>query len=276
MGWRRGTSALHAARAACLLAVTWSTVPTWAWGPAVHQLVTTKAIDTLPKQLKPFYKDHRYELPSLGLEAVVAPDPPERRFQVDRLLPYPFPELPVTEAAFKQRFGEQVQDLGRLPWLVLEAHARLVEAFKSGDKARILAESDGLAALVADLHNPLALTDNADGQKTSQHGLWERFSVRLPESMEKRVKLEPDAARLLDQPERFVFDLVRESYVWLDNVLYAEALARRGQAGYDSFFYEAFERHAGELVSRRLSRAAEDVGSFWYSAWMAAGRPELK
>ncbi len=271
-----GSSMARRARFACVALVASAALPVWAWGPAVHQLVTTKAIDTLPKQLKPFYKDHRYELPSLGLEAAVAPDPPERRFQLDKLLPYPFPDVPVAEAPFKERFGEAAAGVGRLPWLVLESHARLVAAFKSGDKARILAESDELAALAADLHNPLALSDNSDGQKTGQHGLWERFSVRLPESMEKRLKVEPDAARFLDQPERFVFDLVRESYVWLDNVLYAEALARRGQAGYDSFFYEAFERHAGELLSRRLSRAAEDAGSFWYSAWMAAGRPELK
>jgi hypothetical protein len=247
-----------------------------AWGPATHQLVTTRALDTLPKQLKPFYKAHRYELPSLQLEAVVPEDAPERRFQIDKLLAFPFPDLPTGEAAFKERFGEPAQGLGRLPWLVQESYARLVEAFKSGDKTRILNESDALSSLVADLHSPLALTENADGQKTGQHGLWARFCVRLPEAMERRLKVQPDTARFLDQPERFVFDVVRESYVWLDNVLYAEALARRGQAGYDSFFYEAFERHAGELLSRRLSRAAEDVGSFWYSAWTAAGRPELK
>ncbi len=247
-----------------------------AWGPATHQLVTTRAIDTLPKQLKPFYKDHRYELPSLQLEAVVPEDGPERRFQIDKLLAFPFPDLPTGETAFKERFADQAQGLGRLPWLVQESYARLVEAFKSGDKTRILTESDALASLVADLHSPLALSENADGQKTNQHGLWERFNVRLPEAMERRLKVQPDSARFLDQPERFVFDVVRESYVWLDNVLYAEALARRGQAGYDSFFYEAFERHVGELLSKRLSRAAEDVGSFWYSAWTAAGRPELK
>lgn len=273
VGRRRAGRFVRGLAAATLAAVA---LPALAWGPAAHQLVTTKAIDTLPKQLRPFYKDHRYELPSLALEAVIPEDPPERRFQIDRLLAFPFPELPTTEAAFKTRFGAPAADLGRLPWLVQESYARLVEAFKAGDKARILNESDVLAALVADLHNPLALTDNADGQNTGQHGLWARFSERLPEAMERRLKLAPDAARYLDDPARFVFDVVRESYVWLDNLLYLEALARRGQAGYDSFYYEAFERQAGALLGRLLARAAEDVGSFWYTAWTAAGRPELK
>lgn len=263
------------ARVAGILLAVWA-APAFAWGPAAHQLVASKAIDALPKQLKPFYKEHRYEIPSLALESAIPEDGPERRFQVDHLLPFPFPELPTQEALLKERFGEQAVSVGRLPWLVQESYARLVEAFKAGDKARILSESDVLAALVADLHNPLALSDNADGQKTGQHGLWARFGERLPEAMERRLKIATDAARYLDDPARYVFDVVRESYVWLDNLLYMESLARRGQAGYDSFYYEALERHAGALAERRLSRAAEDAASYWYTAWTAAGRPELR
>ena len=30
------------------------------------------------------------------------------------------------------------------------------------------------------------------------------------------------------------------------------------------------------ILRDRLSQAAGDVGSYWYSAWTAAGRPELK
>ena len=41
---------------------------------------------------------------------------------------------------------------------------------------------------MTDLHNPLALTDNADGQKTGQHGLWVRFTLKLPEAMDKRAR----------------------------------------------------------------------------------------
>ena len=41
--------------------------PARAWGPLIHQRVTSEAIETLPKGLKPFYKAHRLELPSLAL-----------------------------------------------------------------------------------------------------------------------------------------------------------------------------------------------------------------
>jgi hypothetical protein len=129
---------------------------------------------------------------------------------------------------------------------------------------------------VADIKNPLALTDNADGQKTGQHGLWVRFSVKLPEAMEKRLKLNPEAARYLDDPKEYVFGMGAATYVWLDNLLYQEELAKRGKGGYTEIYYESFELRSGENLKERLSEAASDVGSYWYTAWTVAGRPELK
>jgi hypothetical protein len=255
-----------------------SAAPARAWGLAAHQAVTARAIDTLPKGLKEYYKAHRLEMPTLSPEATPSEDGPARRFAADRVLPFPFLDLPRTEAALKERVGEAADQTGRLPWLIHESYARLVEAFRAQDKAKILAESDVLAALVADLHNPLALTDNADGQKTGQHGLWTRFSVRLPEVLRglNRLKLDPDAAHFLDQPKEHVFSILNATYVWLDNLLYEEDLARRGKPGYEEIYYEDLAGRTGPLVRERLSRAAGNAGSYWYTAWTEAGRPELK
>ena len=48
------------------------------------------------------------------------------------------------------------------------------------------------------------------------------------------------------------------------------------QAGYGEIFFESFEARGGRNLGDRLSRAAQDAGSFWYTAWTAAGRPALK
>jgi hypothetical protein len=247
-----------------------------AWGPVAHRRVAAEAIDTLPKGLKPFYKTHRLEIPSLSLEGTLPDEGTDRRFAVDRFLPFPFSDLPVTEESLKARFGEDAAKAGRLPWLVQESYAKLVEAFKAQDKGRILTESDTLAGLVSDLHNPLALTDNADGQKTEQHGLWVRFSVRFPEVTEDKLKLGPEAARFLDKPNDYVFSMIKGSYIWLDNLLYQEEIAHRGQSGYGEIYYDALHGRAGGILRERLSQAASDAGSYWYTAWTAAGRPELK
>jgi hypothetical protein len=274
---RRIPSLLPAAVAlAVTVAAAGAGTPALAWGPGAHARITDEAIEALPKPLKAYYKAHRLEIPSLSPEATVGEDAPERRFMADRVVPFPFADLPRTEAALQQRFPDEAVKIGRLPWLIQESYARLVEAFRSGDKTRILAESDTLGGYVADMSNPLALTDNADGQKTGQHGLWVRFATKLPEAMDKRLKPGAEAARFLDDPKGHVFSMAAAAYIWLDNLLYEEELARRGQSGYGELYYESLERRAGALLRARLDQAATDVSSYWFTAWTAAGRPELK
>ncbi len=241
-----------------------------------HVKTVEAAIGTLPGQLKPFYKTHRAEMPSLGFEPEFPQRSPERRFLVDQLLAFPFRELPRSEAAVAAKYGEQAAGVGRLPWLVQESYARLVEAMKASDKQRILRESDTIAGLMVALHTPVNLTGNFDGQRTGQHGLAVRFTDKLPQALGPKLKLSPDAARYLDEPRDYVFEVIVASYVWLDNVLYQEELAKRGKAGYGEIYFEDLARRLGPIVRERLSRAAEDAGSYWYTAWTDAGRPELK
>jgi hypothetical protein len=242
-----------------------------------HQVTVAAAIDTLPKQLKGFYKDHRAEMPSLALEPEFPVRGPERRFMVDRLLPFPFTELPHTEASLQKQYGAKADGIGRLPWLILESYDRLVDAMKGPDKEKILAESDVITGLIVDLRSPLNLTENYDGQKTGQHGAWVRIIEKLPQAMGKNLKLSPDAANYLDNPREYVFSILLGSYVWLDNILYLDQLSERGKAGYGDPYYEDLARRVGPILRDQiLSRAAEDAGSYWYTAWTVAGRPELK
>jgi hypothetical protein len=215
-------------------------------------------------------------MPSLALEPEFPVRGPDRRFMIDRLLPFPFRELPRTEAEVKARFGDKAEGIGRLPWLVQESYARLLDAMKAGDKDKILAESDVLGGLVVDLNSALNLTENFDGQKTGQHGLWVRLVEKLPQALGRDLKVAPDAANYLDNPKEYVFSIMLGTYVWLDNTLYLEELARRSKAGYGDPYFEDLARRVGPILRERLSRAAEDTGSFWYTAWSVAGRPDLK
>jgi hypothetical protein len=74
-----------------------------------------------------------------------------------------------------------------------------------------------------------------------------------------------------------VFSIMLGSYVWLDNIEYLEELARRGKTGYGDPYYEDLARRVGPILRQQvLAPAAEDAGSYWYTAWTVAGRPELK
>ena len=101
----------------------------WAWGPAAQQAVVARAIETLPKGLKPFYKNHKLEMPSLALEPSFPEDSPERHFAIDRLMPWPFADVPRTEKEMKARYGEPGTAIGRLRCLVQDSYAQLVAAF---------------------------------------------------------------------------------------------------------------------------------------------------
>jgi hypothetical protein len=241
-----------------------------------HRVVVKEAIDVLPKQLKEFYEGHREEIPSQALEPEFPRRGPERRFLVDQLLPFPFKGLPRSEKALQARFGEEAGRVGRLPWLVYASYDRLVEAFRAGEKLGLLRGSDEMAGYMVDLNSPLNLTKNFDGQETGQHGLWLRMTEKLPEAMGGDLKLKSDAANYLDRPKEYVFSVMLESYVWADNILYLDELARRGKAGYSAAYYEAFAQRAGPILRERLSSAAEDAASYWYTAWTVAGRPNLK
>ena len=246
----------------------------FAWSDSVYRLVIRKAIDTLPKGQKKYFEDHKYEMPSLTPDEDPPVRPEGRRFAIDLLGVFPFKDVPQDEAEIKAKADIKV--VGRLPFLLLEAQARLVEAFKSGDKERILLAADDVAILAADLNNPLNLTDNFDGQKTDQAGVAKRLAARLPEDMEGHLKINPEAARLLENPRDYVFATIVRTHIWVDNILYADSLAYRGKSSYGGAFFEAFELRAGRLLSDLLSSAAADVGSFWYTAWTEAGRPELR
>lgn len=261
-------------RLAAALLVLFQPVSSFAWSDALYRLVLRKAIDTLPKAQKKFFDDHKYEMPSLVPDEDPPVRPDGRRFAVELLGAFPFADIPQDETALKAKADPRL--VGRLPFLLLEAHGRLIEAFKSGDRERILREADAVGILAADLNNPLALSENFDGTKTDQAGLAKRFGTQLAESMEGRLKLSPEAARLLDNPREYIFGSLVRSHVWVDNILYADNLAHRGKTAYSGPYFEALELRAGRLLGEILSDAAADVGSFWYTAWTAAGRPELK
>jgi hypothetical protein len=251
--------------------------PAGAWGPTAHRLVHTRAVAALPKGLKEFFRDHRREMATLSEVAGASiEEGAERRFAADRFGPFPFLDLPKTEEGLIRRHGESAREAGRLPWLARESYARLIERFRQGDKTEILEEADRLALLLTDLHNPLALTENYDGQRSEQPGLWVRFSVRLPETLAGQLGLDTDVAHLLDDPDGYVFAIIRATYVWADNILYEDDLAARRGGGYGPTYFEALRGQLRPLLRERLAAASRCVASYWYSAWVAAGKPALE
>jgi hypothetical protein len=55
----------------------------------------------------------------------------------------------------------------------------------------------------------------------------------------------------------------------------ADRRARHGENSFTDEYYDRFYNQAAAILIRQLSDAATDVGSFWLTAWVNAGRPQL-
>jgi hypothetical protein len=261
----------------CLVAVP----PLAAWGPTGHDIVNTWAIQTLPFEMRGFFEANQEFLvehandPDLWMRK----DRYERRrhyIYLDKYGIFPFLGLPHS-------FNRAVQDLGAgrvnrdgtLPWQIGQYSLRLTEAFKSHNWNQVKLEAAVLAHYVADAHDPLHVTQNFDGQLTGQTGLAERFEVQLLHRYSKFFILHPEDAAKIDDPTEYAFQACLEAYTWTDSVILADLRARQNPPDYTDEYFDRFYSQVGESLMRAINGAAHDAGSYWYSAWLNAGKPAL-
>ena len=85
----------------------------------------------------------------------------------------------------------------------------------------------------------------------------------------------PREAGKISDPTEHAFGVILETNTWADHIVLADLQAREGLPDYNDDYYDRFYSRVGSIVMRELSEAAEDAGSYWYTAWVNAGRPEL-
>jgi hypothetical protein len=68
---------------------------------------------------------------------------------------------------------------------------------------------------------------------------------------------------------------VLSAHSWLENILLSDMRAHQGLGGYTDEYYDRFYAQAGAVLVRQLSDASTDLGSYWMTAWINAGRPQL-
>jgi hypothetical protein len=252
-----------------------------AWGKNGHRLVVTKAIDTLPQDIRPFF------VSNLGLLSqhvtdpldAMAKSPAERHnhfILLDKYGRFPFEALPRDYKAAATKFGKLKLDAnGLLPWQIGVYSEKLTEAMKAGkwDEARL--DAAILANYVAEAHDPFNTTDNFDGHLSAQLGVNERFGTTLIDRYSSFFPMRPNDAMFISDPTDRAFEACLSSHSWLETILLADRNARRGENSFTDDYYDRFYNQAAAILIRQLSDAATDVGSFWLTAWVNAGRPQL-
>jgi hypothetical protein len=253
-----------------------------AWGGAGHRLVVSKAIDTMPPEMRPFFEANRDYLAQHvtdPLDALAKNPAAERRYHIlllDHYGRFPFESLPRSYKAAVAKFTKaKLEASGVLPWQIGVYSEKLTNAMRLGkwDEARL--DAALLAHFVAEAHDPFNTTENFDGRLSGQPGVDDRFKSRLIDRFSSFFPMRPNDAVYLSDPTDVAFEACLSAHSWLETILLADRRARKGLGDYTDEYYDRFYNQAAAILIRQLSDAATDVGSFWLTAWKNAGSPPL-
>jgi hypothetical protein len=270
----------------------------YCWGFYAHKKINYFAVFLLPPQMMILYK------PNIEFITEHAVDPDKRRYAVASEAPrhyididyygkYPYTELPHNYKDAVAKFGEDIIiENGIVPWHIQIMLTRLTKAFKEKNFSSIMKNSADIGHYIADAHVPLHASSNHNGQLTNQIGIHAFWESRIPELLaEKQFDFFIGKAAYLKNPAAFIWNRVLESGREADSVLLIEKELSKEFPGdkkysfenrnnilirqYSSGFTIAFNKKLNNMVERRMRQAIFAVASFWYTAWVNAGQPDL-
>jgi hypothetical protein len=269
------------------------------WGFYGHKKINYLAVFLLPPEMLQFYKtnikfisDHavdpdmrRYAIPEEG---------PRHYIDIDFYGTYPYKELPHNYDSAVAKFSEDtVLANGIVPWWVQTMLWRLTSAFKEKNQVKILKLSAEIGHYIADAHVPLHASHNHNGQFTNQNGIHGFWESRVPELLaDKEFDFWIAKAEHIKNPGQFIWSRVLESAAASDTVLRFEKELTQSFPSdlkysfenrngittkvYSTSFTTAYNNKLLGMVERRMQQSIFAVASFWYTAWVNAGQPDLK
>ena len=272
--------------------------PVFCWGFFGHRQINHHALFLLPPQMYAFYKAHIRYLEDHAVDPdmrryVIAAEGPRHYIDMDHYGSDAANNLPQDWALAVAKFSEDsLQAHGIAPWWIMTMHNRLTHAFEGRSAEAILKLSADIGHYIADVHVPLHASSNHNGQKTGQHGIHGFWESRLPELFAMRsYDFLIGRATYLDRPREFIWSRVYESAKAADTVLGLERKLAQSTPYHLRFAYEqrngavvrqyaeryaaTYHRQLNGMVERRMREAIHAVSSFWFTAWVDAGQPDL-
>ncbi len=269
------------------------------WGFYAHRKINFLAVFLLPPEMLVLYKPH---IQFLSEHAV---DPDKRRYamsiegprhyiDIDHYGSWPYDSLPRQwKDAVEKYSQDSLMKYGIVPWWIQTMQQRLTLAFKEKDQARILKLSADIGHYIGDAHVPLHACSNHNGQHTGQQGIHGFWESRIPELLaDKEWDFFLGKAGYIADPGSFIWSRVLESAAAADTVLQFEQNLNQEFPPDQKFAFEdrngvitrqyaraycrQYNQRLNNMVERRMKQSVYAVASFWYTAWVNAGQPDLK
>ncbi len=268
------------------------------WGFWAHRTINRYAMALLPEPLEAFYQDH---VDYLTARAV---DPDKRRgewkdeenyhyMDMDDYGTYPNFNVPPTFKEAVEKYGEEkaTKD-GMVAWRVGLDVDSLTDAMKAYDVPLVLHLSADLGHYVVDMHVPLHATRNYDGQLTGNIGVHYRWETGIPDRYGKEYSFDGlEKATYVKDPVRHAIKILTRSYSFLGRLFRADSIAKAGipkdslysvemkngskEYTYSDEYYKKFNDQLNGMDESQMREATEAVASYWYTAWVNAGKPRF-
>ena len=190
-------------------------------------------------------------------------------------------------------FDNDIVNYGIAPYFLEHFYKRLIYAFKENDVDMILKISADIGHYISDAHVPLHTTLNYNGQLTGQIGIHAFWESRLPELYaDNTYDFIVGRAEYIEDIRTYIWDIIKSSHSLLPEVLAKELLIKEQYPEDEQFCFDerlgqtiwiqcpeyskAYHDSMGDMVETRMQASVLAVGSFWYSAWVEAGQPDLE
>jgi hypothetical protein len=290
--------------------------PVLGWGDETHESVAGEAVLRLPQPLAGLFTGDALQRLK---NAAIAPDARRERlkkaaspeyeeenvrhfFDLDAVTtePYPFARFPRDRQAAEKEFGAAAfEKHGQAPWAAADALDALAKAFKGGPADDLFRAAGDLAHYAADLHVPLHVTKNYNGQLTGNKGIHLMLEIglvkRYPDFYAAEIaKDRREPVYVADPPEK-LFEWLVQAYARAAPILAADTAARKA-TGYqppedrDAFskelhnvaseesrpYYAALKKELearGSPEAAAMRDAAAHVADLFYTAWVNADKP---
>jgi len=162
-----------------------------------------------------------------------------------------------------------VRDGGILPWVVQDRYEAAVQAFRSGEPERIVAESGVLLHYSVDAAMPCNTTTEHARRQRDHTELFNRLKKRF----EYEVRVAPDRLSPVKSALDATFDVLLDSHRAADELIAID----------DATLPAAHEAHAERIAERvapiletQIESGALLAANLIAAAWTEAGKPELR
>ena len=244
------------------------------WGWNSHRFINDAAVNHLPESMF-FFQDHQDYLSEHSVDPDSDSDPGFYHYiDIDYYPEFFAGTLPHTWQGMIDLYGQDtMEDMGLVPWVIewwLEDMTTLMEDGNWNDVWQVAAE---LGHYVGDSHQALHLALNYNGQLTGNYGIHSRYESQMMNPRLDQISFPDSIAHYWESPIDSIFNYIEEIYPLVDLIMAADDEADLATSSYNDTYYSMMWDDLGDTTLWSLNRAAVDLASIWYTAWVNAGSP---